>query len=92
MPSIAVIDEVPWLVEQDREFEGALQAVWDRYLSAAPVLLILVGSQRVLASDMPLSTKPDNKNKRYRIADPYLRFWLAFLERGIPLVAAPAAA
>ncbi|MFJ2307718.1 ATP-binding protein [Streptomyces sp. NPDC087787] len=48
VPSIAVIDEVPWLVEQDPEFEGALQTVWDRHLSAKPVLLILVGS------DMPM--------------------------------------
>lgn len=42
--------------------------------------------KRVLAVDSPLSTKPDTKNKRYRIADPYLRFWPAFLDRGIPLV------
>lgn len=225
-PSIAVLDEVPWLVEQDGEFEGALQTVWDRHLSAKPVLLILVGSdmsvmealqsygrpffgraakmvvqplhladvqtmtgldaaeavdallitggfpeivqswrpgmgrgdflreavanplapllvagelsllgefpeasysravleavgngertfstiaaqaggasalpagtlspllntllaKRVLAADLPLSVKADSKNKRYRIADPYLRFWLAFLQRGIPLI------
>lgn len=225
-PSIVVIDEVPWLVERDKEFEGALQTVWDRYLSAKPVLLVLVGSdisvmealqhygrpffgraakmtvrplhladiqtmtnlaaeqavdallitggfpeivqawrpgmsrvdylrealnnplspllaageltllgefpeasharaileavgsgertftaiatqagaagriaagtlspilttlleKRVLASENPLSTRPDTRNKRYRVADPYLRFWLAFLERGIPLV------
>jgi AAA+ ATPase superfamily predicted ATPase len=43
-PSIIVLDEVPWLVEKDGEFEGALQTVWDRYLSAKPVLLLLVGS------------------------------------------------
>ncbi|MFJ5020111.1 ATP-binding protein [Streptomyces goshikiensis] len=222
VPSIAVLDEVPWLVEQDGEFEGALQTVWDRHLSAKPVLLILVGSdvsvmealqsygrpffgraakmtvqplhladvqamtgldaaesvdallitggfpeivqswrpgmgrrdflreavsnplapllvagelsllgefpeashsraileavgsgertfstiaaqaggagalpsgtlspllaKRVLAADLPLSVKADSKNKRYRIADPYLRFWLAFLQRGIPLI------
>ncbi|MCP2299240.1 hypothetical protein SAMN04244553_0016 [Nocardia amikacinitolerans] len=225
-PTIAVIDEVPWLVEQDGEFEGALQTVWDRHLSAKPVLLILVGSdisvmealqsrdrpffgraakmtveplhladvqsmtgldpadavdallitggfpeivqswrpgmsridflrastdnplspllvageltllgefpeasrsravleavgsgertfstiaaqaggagalpagtltpllttlqsKRIVAADLPLSTKADSKNKRYRIADSYLRFWLAFLQRGIPLV------
>ncbi|MFJ9372346.1 ATP-binding protein [Streptomyces sp. NPDC101455] len=225
-PSIAVIDEVPWLVEQDQEFEGALQTVWDRHLSSKPVLLLLVGSdtsvmealqsygrpffgraakmtvhplnladvhamteldaagavdaqlitggfpeivqswrpgmgrtdflqasvsnplspllvagelsllgefpeashsravleavgngertfsaiaaqagganalpsgtlspllamlhsKRVLAADLPLSAKPDTKNKRYRIADPYLRFWLAFLARSIPLI------
>lgn len=222
-PSIVVVDEVPWLVEQDGEFEGALQTVWDRYLSAKPVLLLLVGSdlsmmeslqeygrpfhgraarmlvrpldpgdvqemtalgsaqaidaflitggfpeivqrwkpgtdrkaflcdqledplspllmagelsllgeipapshsrsaleaigtgertfstiasrigagdpiqpgtlspilhtltaKRIVAVDTPLSTRPDTKNKRYRIEDPYLRFWLAFLQRGI---------
>ncbi|MGW3655175.1 ATP-binding protein [Streptomyces sp. NPDC005151] len=226
VPSIAVIDEVPWLVEQDREFDGALQTVWDRQLSAKPVLMVLVGSdmsvmealqsygrpffgraakmvvqplnladvqamtdlraaeavdallitggfpeivqswrpgmgradflddavsnplspllvagelsllgefpeashsravleavgsgertfsaiaaqaggrgalpsgtlspllntlqaKRILAADLPLSTKADTKNKRYRIADPYLRFWLAFLQRAIPLI------
>jgi uncharacterized protein len=225
-PVVAVIDEVPWLVEQDPEFEGALQTVWDRQLSQKPVLLILVGSdlsvmealqsygrpffgraakmtvnplhladvqamtgldaaeaidallitggfpevvqtwqpglhrgdylrrelasplspllmagelsllgefpeathsravleavgsgertftmiateagganplasgtlspilstlleKKVLAVDSPLSTKADTKNRRYRIADPYLRFWLSFLQRGIPLV------
>ncbi|MFD6112796.1 ATP-binding protein [Streptomyces yangpuensis] len=223
---IAVLDELPWLVEQDGQFEGALQTVWDRHLFAKPVLLILVGSdmsvmealqsygrpffgraakmtvqplhladvqamtgldaaeavdallitggfpeivqswrpgdgpqrfpaqavsnpacaalgggrtvaaggvsrgvprraileavgsgertfstiaaqaggagalpsgtlspllntlpaKRVLAADLPLSVKADSKNKRYRIADPYLRFWLAFLQRGIPLI------
>lgn len=43
-PSIVVLDEVPWLVEQDPEFEGALQTVWDRHLSSKPVLLLLIGS------------------------------------------------
>lgn len=225
-PSIAVLDEVPWLVEQDQEFEGALQTVWDRHLSSRPVLLILVGSdtsvmealqfygrpffgraatltvrplhladvaamtglgaaeavdaqlitggfpeivqawqpgrsradflresldnplspllvagelsllgefpsstqsravleavgagertfsaiateagggnplpsgtlapllntliaKRVLAAELPLSSAPDTKNRRYRVADPYLRFWLAFLRRAIPLI------
>lgn len=225
-PTIVVIDEVPWLTEQDAEFEGALQTVWDRQLSTKPVLVVLVGSdisvmealqsrdrpffgratkmtveplhladvatmtdldaaaavdallitggfpeivqswepgmsrmeflrasannplspilvagelsllgefpeasrsravleavgagertfstiaaqagssgalpagtltpllntlqaKRIVAADLPLSTKPDTKNKRYRIADSYLRFWLAFLQRGIPLI------
>jgi uncharacterized protein len=225
-PCIAVIDEVPWLVEQDQEFEGALQTVWDRHLSRRLVLLVLVGSdlsvmealqshkrpffgraakmtinplhladvqamtglnaaeavdallitggfpevvqswpqemspggylehaladplspllvagelsllgefpdsshsrvvleaigsgersfnaiaakvggakplpsgtlspilstlleKRVLSVDLPLSTKPDSRNKRYRIADTYLRFWLALLQRAIPLI------
>ncbi|MEU1984821.1 ATP-binding protein [Nocardia sp. NPDC019395] len=225
-PSVVVIDEVPWLVEQDSEFEGALQTIWDRHLSAKPVLLVLVGSdlsvmealqthgrpffgratkmtvrplhladvqemtalpaaeavdaqlvtggfpeivqsweqgisraeffrksfsnplapllvagelsllgefpessrsravleaigsgertysaiaaqasssgalpsgtlapilntlqnKRIVAADLPLSTNSDTKNKRYRIEDSYLRFWLACLERAIPLI------
>ncbi|MFL6078277.1 MAG: ATP-binding protein [Mycobacteriales bacterium] len=219
--SIAVIDEVPWLVEQDPGFAGALRTVWDRHLSVKPVLLLLVGSdlpvmealqlagrtakltvdplhladvqamtelpaaeavdallltggfpevvrawepgmglrdylrqeladalsplltvgelsmlgefptasrtravleaigtgertftgiaagsgerspipsgtlapilntllgRRLVAADLPLSTRPDTRNKRYRVADTYLRFWLAFLNRGIGLV------
>lgn len=42
--SIVVIDELPWLLEQDSTAEGALQTVWDRALSRKPVLLILIGS------------------------------------------------
>jgi AAA+ ATPase superfamily predicted ATPase len=42
--------------------------------------------KRVVAVDTPLSTKPADKDKRYRIADPYLRFYLAFLQSGLPLV------
>ncbi|WP_340558991.1 ATP-binding protein [Streptomyces sp. GSL17-111] len=226
VPSVAVIDEVPWLVEQDPEFEGALQTAWDRHLSAKPVLLLLVGSdmsvmealqtygrpffgraakmtvhplnladvqtrtgldaagsvdallitggfpeivqswrpgqthedflreaftqplspllaageltllgefpettrsravleaigsgertftaiatqaggdsplaagtlspvlktlqaKRIITIEQPLGHTPDTKNKRYRVADPYLRFWLAFLHRALPLV------
>ncbi|MEV5407475.1 ATP-binding protein [Thermopolyspora sp. NPDC052614] len=222
-PCVVVLDEVPWLVEQDREFEGALQTAWDRHLSSRPILLILVGSdlsvmeslqeygrpffgraarmtvrplhlgdvaemtglsatdavdallitggfpevvrswtpgmtradflraslanplspllasgelsmlgefpaatlaravleaigtgertfaaiakragvtgplpsgtlapivnnliaKRVVSVDLPLSTQPDTRNKRYRVADPYLRFWLAFLQRAV---------
>ncbi|MEV0893374.1 ATP-binding protein [Promicromonospora sp. NPDC050262] len=225
-PTVVVLDEVPWLVEQDSEFEGALQTVWDQHLSQKPVLLLLIGSdlsvmealqtygrpffgratkidiaplnpadvqamaglsaadaidahlitggfpeivrtwasgqprveflrgalgdplspllvagelsllgefpessrsraileavgdgertfsaiaaaagssgtlpagtlnpllrtleaKRIVETDLPLSTSSDTKNKRYRLGDPYLRFWLAFLRRAIPLV------
>lgn len=225
-PSIVVIDEVPWIIEQDAVFEGELQTVWDRELSRKPVLLLLIGSdlsvmealqtyerpffgratpmvlqpltpadvqdltslsaaealdahlitgglpevvrswqpgmdrnafledslqdplspllaagaitllgefpvsshsrriltaigsgertfsaiaaavgssdrlpsgtlnpllktllaKGIIATDTPMSTKPDTKNRRYRISDSYLRFWLALLDRSIPLV------
>lgn len=39
---------------------------------------VLTG-KRVVAAELPLSTRP-SKERRYRVADSYLRFWLAFLE------------
>lgn len=35
--------------------------------------------KRVVAAELPLSLRP-SKERRYRVADPYLRFWLAFLD------------
>jgi uncharacterized protein len=35
--------------------------------------------KRVVAAELPLSLQP-SKERRYRVADPYLRFWLAFLD------------
>ncbi|NGO45991.1 ATP-binding protein [Streptomyces ureilyticus] len=39
----------------------------------------LLTTKRVVAAELPLSTRP-SKERRYRVADPYLRFWLAFLD------------
>lgn len=39
--------------------------------------------KRLVAVDTPLSAKPGDRDRRYRVADPYLRLWLAFFERGI---------
>lgn len=41
--------------------------------------LRLLGVKRVVAADVPLSTKASPKEKRYRVSDPALRFWLAFV-------------
>ncbi|MFD5929459.1 hypothetical protein [Streptomyces sp. NPDC060333] len=40
----------------------------------SPLLNTLL-AKRVLAAGLPLSGKVDGENKRYRIADPYLRLW-----------------
>jgi uncharacterized protein len=48
----------------------------------APILANLT-AKRVIAAELPLSSKPDTKNKRYRVADHYLRFWLTFLHRAV---------
>jgi uncharacterized protein len=39
---------------------------------------VLTG-KRVVAAELPISLRP-SKERRYRVADPYLRFWLAFLD------------
>ncbi|MEV4808448.1 ATP-binding protein [Micromonospora avicenniae] len=44
MPSVVVLDEMPYLIATDPGFEGTLQKVFDRELSRRPVLLICVGS------------------------------------------------
>lgn len=45
--------------------------------------LTLLTDKRVVAVDQPLSTQSGRKDKRYRVADPYLRFWLTFLGQHI---------
>jgi uncharacterized protein len=64
-PSIIVLDELPWLAEQDELFDGALQVAWDRLLSRRPVLLLLLGSdlhmmERLTAYDRPFFGRADN--------------------------------
>ena len=42
--SVVVIDEFPYLTDEDAAIEGTFQKHWDRHLSKKPVLLLLVGS------------------------------------------------
>jgi len=64
-PVVIVLDELPWLAEQDELFDGALQTAWDRLLSRRPVLLLLLGSdlhmmERLTAYDRPFFGRADN--------------------------------
>ncbi|SHN34979.1 ATP-binding protein [Cryptosporangium aurantiacum] len=61
-----------------REAGGMSPATLSRALN------VLVSRQMVTA-ELPLSTQP-SKLTRYRISDPYLRFWLAFVRAGIPTI------
>ncbi|MEV0392664.1 AAA family ATPase [Polymorphospora rubra] len=63
-PCIVVLDELPWLSEQDETFDAALQVAWDRLLGRHPVLLLLLGSdlhmmQRLTAYDRPFYGRAD---------------------------------
>lgn len=64
-PAVVVLDELPWLAEQDDIFDGALQTAWDRLQSKRPVLLLLLGSdlhvmERLTAYDRPFFGRADN--------------------------------
>ena len=69
-PSIVVIDEIPWLTEQDPAAEGALQTVWDRYLSRKPVLLILVGSDMAMMEHLSSYGRPFHQRAVEMVLDP----------------------
>ncbi|MFI6794878.1 hypothetical protein [Streptosporangium canum] len=56
-------------------------------LSAATTTrsLELLTARQAVAAELPLSTRP-SRDRRYRVADPYLRFWTRFLEPALPLL------
>jgi AAA+ ATPase superfamily predicted ATPase len=67
----------------ERTFTNIAQAaggISHTTLTRATDLLI---SKRVIAAELPVSLKP-SKERRYRVADPYLRFWLHFIAPHMP--------
>jgi uncharacterized protein len=75
--------ERTWKGIQDELAEGTGQQIASSSLANA---LRLLEAKRVIAVDTPLSAKSGARDKRYRVADPYLRFYLAFVRRGLPLI------
>jgi AAA+ ATPase superfamily predicted ATPase len=43
-PAVVVLDELPWLLENDPALDGTLQKLWDTVFEHLPVLLVVVGS------------------------------------------------
>ena len=43
-PAVIVIDELPYLIDNDPSFEATLQAAWDHKLQHTGILLIVIGS------------------------------------------------
>lgn len=48
--------------------------------------LRLLQEKRVIAADEPLSLRPAPTERRYRVDDAFLRFWLRFVEPVLPFV------
>lgn len=58
IPTVVVLDEIPYLVREDPGFEGALQKAFDRTLSKLPVLVILVGSDLAMMEKLNTYGRP----------------------------------
>ncbi|WP_211210887.1 ATP-binding protein [Sporichthya polymorpha] len=68
----------------ERTFSNIGRAAGDLQQASLNRSLRLLAEKRMISVDQPLSTKASPKDKRYRVSDPYLRFWLAFLGPGMP--------
>ncbi|WP_431042642.1 ATP-binding protein [Streptomyces sp. P1-3] len=62
----------------ERTFTNIARAAGGIGASPLQRSLGILTEKRVVAAELPLSTRP-SKDRRYRVADPYLRFWLRFL-------------
>ncbi|MDO5677477.1 MAG: ATP-binding protein [Propionibacteriaceae bacterium] len=71
----------------ERTHSGILQSL-QGMISPASLdrALALLSEKRVVTADEPLSAKPGTKDRRWRVSDPALRFWLALVEPSLPLV------
>lgn len=69
-PLILVIDELPYLVDQDASIEATLQLAWDRTVRKSPVLLIVVGSDRATMESLSQEGRPLYDRPREMVIQP----------------------
>ncbi|SFS67025.1 ATP-binding protein [Saccharopolyspora flava] len=69
----------------ERTFTTIGQAAGELNPGAVTRALELLAGRNMVAAELPLSTKP-SRETRYRVTDPYLRFWLSFLGPGMAAV------
>jgi uncharacterized protein len=69
----------------ERSFTNLQRAAGDVHPGSLKRSLDLLEERRAVAAELPLSTKP-SRETRYRIDDPYLRFWLRFLAEGMAVI------
>ncbi|MFG1910934.1 ATP-binding protein [Kribbella sp. NPDC048928] len=69
----------------ERTFTSIARASGDLNPGAAKRALGILTARRIVAAELPLSARP-SRETRYRIDDPYLRFWLSFVGPGIPMI------
>src|SRR5262249_1289887 len=67
----------------ERTFTNIARAAGQLAPSTLTRALGLLGAKRMVAAELPISTRP-SKERRYRVTDPYLRFWLRFIQPHLP--------
>lgn len=70
----------------ERSFTGIAQAAGGLPHDQLVKGLSGLAAKRVVAADEPLSARAASKDRRWRISDPALRFWLAFVEPNLGAV------
>lgn len=68
---VVVLDEFPYLLEQDPAVEASIQKVWDRQLQGSAVLLILVGSDISMMAALSEYGRPLYGRAREMVIDPF---------------------
>jgi AAA+ ATPase superfamily predicted ATPase len=69
-PLCLVIDELPWLAEQEPSIEGLLQTIWDRRLKRLPILVILIGSDLHMMEALEHYDRPLHGRVRPMVIEP----------------------
>lgn len=69
-PCIVVIDEFPWLLQNDSGLDGVVQALWDRVLERLPILLVLVGSDLSMMEALTTHDRPLYGRAKEIVVDP----------------------
>ncbi|MFE3451193.1 ATP-binding protein [Nonomuraea sp. NPDC059194] len=85
-PRQAIAKEVLGVIGSgERTFTNISRASGGLSAATATRSLELLTRKRMVVAELPLGLRPP-KEKRYRVADPYLRFWARFLEPALPLL------
>lgn len=67
----------------ERTFTNIARAAGGIAASTLTRALDVLVDKRMVVAELPVSTRP-SKDRRYRVADPYLRFWLRFVQPHLP--------
>jgi uncharacterized protein len=69
-PVILIIDELPYLIAKEPTIEAVLQLLWDRTFQRAPVLVILIGSDRATMEALAEEGRPLYDRAREMVVKP----------------------